>query len=61
MNFSPVSSAAPSVHQTPKGRKRSRILTLSGGMMILDWLFLVVCGLGLGIALVACSILTAMF
>lgn len=36
-------------------------MAMAGGLVILDWLFMAVCGLGLGLALVAVSVLTAMF
>ena len=46
--------------QIPRRRKKSRTMAMAGGLVILDWLFLVACGLGLGIALVVFSIASAM-
>ncbi len=33
---------------------------MAGGLVILDWLFMAISGLGLGIVLVVISVLTAM-
>lgn len=37
-----------------------RSVAMAGGLVILDWLFMAIPGLGLGIVLVVISVLTAM-
>jgi hypothetical protein len=60
MNF--FSSASPplSPRRLPQNRKKSRSAVMVGGLMILDWLFMAISGLGLGILLVIISVITAM-
>ena len=60
MHFSFTPFPSPSQHRLPQRRKKSRSVVMAGGLVILDWLLMAISGLGLGIALVIISVLTAM-
>ncbi|MES2468482.1 MAG: hypothetical protein V4675_14340 [Verrucomicrobiota bacterium] len=60
MHFSPTAFQSSSQHRLPQRRKKSRSVAMAGGLVILDWLFMAISGLGLGIVLVVISVLTAM-
>ena len=60
MKFYSTSFPAPSPHRLPQRREKFRSVAMAGGLLILDWLIMAISGLGLGIALVIISVLTAM-
>lgn len=55
-----MSMPLPPSRQIPIRPKKTRTTAMAGGLVILDWLFLAVCGLGVGCILVALSVLAAM-